>query len=942
MAFKWLPKLVVFTLCSSIANALNPEDQTGVSIDYGTFKDPSSLIRPRFRYWIPDASVDLNVVAEDFARAKEVGMGGLEVLGYYLAVDWTIYGWGTEAWKKLQDVALRASKELGLILDFALGPNQGADVPAHPDDEGVMWQLPFNTSVPVGGFFNDVLPGWGSGTFISASIGLVTSKENATWSAMPAWQYHEYNGTRQTLSTASLQDVTDKVNQENGQIELQFPSSAEGIEYRLFAYYQTRSTYLEQTSPLEVNTTVAQSIVNSYVQNGSRVVDHFSAKGAQLIVDFWEEHLLGGDSRELIKEVGNFACEDSMEIGAGAIAWWTPGLLDVFRSKTGYDLNKYLPLIFSYDTEHNGPLASPDRFFTDSDDLGQAFVNDYWVALESQFSAQVVYNLPMDMLANIPAVNAPECESLGSDHVIDAYRQFAGPANLAGKRIISSELGAQRNEVYSQTLAELIWDTKRSIAGSVNNFIYHGFPYTGSYPNTTDLAWFLDILLSILEYWIAQSGVPKIDLAFWLKKSEFFDVGSVYEANDLERSGYGYEYLSPDNFALPAAKVVDGVFAPERQSFKALIVRGNDTLTVPGVQYLVDYAHAGLPTIFSGGVPQNLSGYNVSGTEFVRSTLPGLVDLENLGILPRTRVNADRTWHTYWREDASSNVTELGEAASRGSVTFEATAVPYEYNAWTGEVTPILAYQQGAISTTIELQLAGNQTTVIGFHHNETASQGVRAIAFPEEVYSSALNDAGRLSVAAGNTSGTVLLSNGTTVALHTPAASIQLDQWSLIVESWSPPADLEADRTKASLSNSTFKLTEIAPWNAISDSLRNVSGRGFYSTTFTWPPSNGSADGAILELGAIMNTARAWVNGHQLPPLDPTDAKADIADCLVEGANVVEIVVSTTLGNALIPVHEQAKSSGTLWLGPAPVEQDYGLVSNVTIVPYLTTVIAL
>jgi hypothetical protein len=92
-------------------------------------------------------------------------------------------------------------------------------------------------------------------------------------------------------------------------------------------------------------------------------------------------------------------------------------------------------------------------------------------SLNSQYSAQVVYNLPMDMLANIPAVNGPECESLGFNHVIDAYRQFAGPANLAGKRVISSELGAQRNEAYSQTMPELIWDVKRSIVGSINNFV---------------------------------------------------------------------------------------------------------------------------------------------------------------------------------------------------------------------------------------------------------------------------------------------------------------------------------------------------------------------------------------------------------------------------------------------------------------------------------------
>ena len=77
----------------------------------------------------------------------------------------------------------------------------------------------------------------------------------------------------------------------------------------------------------------------------------------------------------------------------------------------------------------------------------------------------------MDMLANVPAVNGPECESLGFNHVIDAYRQFAGPANLAGKRIVSSELGAQRNEPYSQTMLEVIWVVKRSIVGSVNNYV---------------------------------------------------------------------------------------------------------------------------------------------------------------------------------------------------------------------------------------------------------------------------------------------------------------------------------------------------------------------------------------------------------------------------------------------------------------------------------------
>lgn len=323
-------------------------------------------------------------------------------------------------------------------------------------------------------------------------------------------------------------------------------------------------------------------------------------------------------------------------------------------------------MIYSYNTEANGPLASPDHFFTDEADEGQSHVNDYWQtltelnkiylqtlskwsteSLESQFSAQVVYNLPMDMLANVPAVNAPECESLGFNHLIDAYQQFSGPANLAGKRIISPELGAQRNEVYEQTLPKLIWDVKCSIAGSINQMVYHGYPYTGSYPNTTwpgyttfnyrfsamhgprQPAWeyydnFMNWTARVQH--VAQSGIPKIDLGFWLKRDDYYSVDSQYFPNDLQEAGYSYEYLSPDNFDLPEAIVANGTFAPERQAFKAMILRANDTPTVTGVQKLVDFANEGLPIVFSGGVPQNLTGYNATGTEFVRSALASILD----------------------------------------------------------------------------------------------------------------------------------------------------------------------------------------------------------------------------------------------------------------------------------------------------------------------------
>lgn len=71
-------------------------------------------VRPKFRYWIPDASVDPAIVAKDVQAAGIAGAAGVECLGYYLyggppanggrgsaaPVPWATYGFGTDAWSK--------------------------------------------------------------------------------------------------------------------------------------------------------------------------------------------------------------------------------------------------------------------------------------------------------------------------------------------------------------------------------------------------------------------------------------------------------------------------------------------------------------------------------------------------------------------------------------------------------------------------------------------------------------------------------------------------------------------------------------------------------------------------------------------------------------------------------------------------------------------------
>lgn len=435
-------------------------------------------------------------------------------------------------------------------------------------------------------------------------------------------------------------------------------------------------------------------------------------------------------------------------------------------------------------------------------------------------------------------------------------------------------------------------------------------------------------------------------------------------------SGYSYEYLSPDNFALPEAYVSNGVFAPNRQAFKTLVVLADEPLTANGTAKLVEYAHGGLPIIFSGGLPSNFSGYSPTAQASAVASVKNLTSLSNvhvvesdglattlqsLNILPRTAVTANGTWFTYWRHDRNTSTDYVyiyndaagipsGQGLTNGSISFETTGKPFLYDAWSGDVTALSSYQQSDTHIEIPLQLAGNQSIIIGF--NTTSEHKVHVQESAEGV-SAVTEDANSLSVSRSfdQQSRSILLSNGdskTLAPMLTPAFT--LSNWTLILESWTPPSDIYNVELGPTRSNSTFQLPSLLPWNQISSSLANISGVGYYTTTFNWPPQNSfsssaNVSGAIIDLGQITHTARVAVNGQAVPTLDITWARYDIGTLLQTGQNTVQVVVSTPLGNGLRTYWDQLETAGVFAsdvIAP-PGEADYGLVSPVQIVAYRT-----
>jgi hypothetical protein len=62
-------------------------------------------------------------------------------------MDWVTHNFGTLAFVELFAKALETHRDLGMKMDFAIGPNQGQGVPARSDDEGLQWDLVSNRRI---------------------------------------------------------------------------------------------------------------------------------------------------------------------------------------------------------------------------------------------------------------------------------------------------------------------------------------------------------------------------------------------------------------------------------------------------------------------------------------------------------------------------------------------------------------------------------------------------------------------------------------------------------------------------------------------------------------------------------------------------------------------------------------------------------------------------
>ncbi|KAI7909971.1 hypothetical protein M9X92_011356 [Pyricularia oryzae] len=967
------------------------------------FHDPPAEHRPKFRYWLPDADVDHAALTDDVRQLKQVGAGGLEFVPFYNygfggphLNQSDVYGFGKPAFVDVFRTALEAAKANGLIMDFGLGASQGQGVPAEPLTPGLAMQLVYGkTTIKGGEKFQGDLPAaeidW------NEELGFVQPQEkfggnHLVGVSAGAVKYANQSSSAVALIEESLVDLSANVS--DGRLTWQAPTDHD--EYVLFAIYER---YTNQRS--------AAGIPSDVIANGSWVTDHFSAAGAKLVSQFWEQNILSSEIRELLEAVGQHSWEDSMEIQASL--YWSPDFIEKFKTGRGYDPVKYLPLMFDKSTSfmsHGAPYNTTYYLEGAVDPAQAKYLQDYrltlnqgymeylqalgeWAnSLDLSHSCQVAYNLPVDMLAAIPSVAGPELESLAFTN-IDEMLQFTGPAHLARRNVISTEIGAVQSGAYSQSLPSLLRLFNQAFAGGVNLMVIHGMPYGGEQPETTwpgytpfqyvyseiwgpkQPAW--KYMSEMMNYTarnqhILQLGIAKRDLAFYMYKDPY-STTVAHNGTNLRANGFSYDYLSPANFASENATVKGGLLDPTGSGYRALVFDQQQFISPEASTKLVELANAGLPIVVVGSLPNTtigsvgqdvvseaiaeLESAGHANLKYISSPDSLVQALQELSVKPRVQTSPAsfaQTLHTTWRADAASNYVFLyndGPAATF-NVGVEASSdlVPSKLDAWTGTQEPVAIYGRSEGRVSLSVSLRQGQTAIFAFNpaaeprdHITASSENVAGASYgPDGKMSLVVTDgaAGSVTLSNGSTDQIPALTNGTNATLP----SVEVGPWNLTLESWVPGPDA----TKSASAKQVLDLgsqNALVPWSQI-PAAQNVSGVGIYTATFTQPAVDQlSSDDVVtvVDFGPILNTIRAWVNDEQLPSVDMSAAQVDISRYVVPGQNSMRVEVTSTLFNAVKARVDGVENFG---LGPNVPQfytavdwQEYGLVGPVRVMAF-------
>ena len=340
LAVPLLPPAARAPLAASPAQAAPA--QTAATLTPATFADPPASVRPGTRWWWDNLGgtypFDLADALDEVDAFAEAGFGRFEIA-------WRSDDYGTESQQgNLKAVAERAA-EHGLQLDMTLGPGWPWSAPTTTGELGQQELMYGRTDVEGPTHFEEQAP--------------------------PAIDDDEPRGTLEAVTAARVVERGPAVTEPGTP-----PAS---------------STVLDPTSLVDLSDHV----------DADGTVTWDVPEGDWIVFSFWRRHREGnrvslidersvraglkyvsdnqlGDAEPAVRDVGYSFFEDSLELNAEEL-YWTPDMFAEFTRRRGYDMTRYLPLMFVQGvSDYWVPEDEPVPDFELPEGEGARYRHDYY------------------------------------------------------------------------------------------------------------------------------------------------------------------------------------------------------------------------------------------------------------------------------------------------------------------------------------------------------------------------------------------------------------------------------------------------------------------------------------------------------------------------------------------------------------------------------------
>ncbi|MDR8394566.1 hypothetical protein NC796_25700 [Aliifodinibius sp. S!AR15-10] len=644
------------------------------------------------------------------------------------------------------------------------------------------------------------------------------------------------------------------------------------------------------------------------------VIDHFSEPALDHYLATFDSAFAGDD----LSNLRSFF-NDSYEVDdAEGQANWTPAVFEEFEKRRGYDLRDHLPALLNEDSEEH-PRVLTDYRETISDLLLEKFTQkwDEWAEDNGALIRNQAHGSPANILDLYAASDIPETE--GTD--ILRAKMASSAANVTGKQLTSAESATWLNEHFLSNLANVKTAIDRYFVSGVNHIFYHGTAYSPEGDEWPGWLFYAAVHFNernplwdhfgTFNHYVArvqsflQSGTPDNDLLLyfpihdqWAESGSemlrhfdggldagFDGSGFKQGAEQMVEEGYGFDFIS-DKQVLEVQQDGSELQTGET-SYQTIVVPQSRYIPVATFEKLIDLARNGATILAYQGLPEGVPG--LGNLEERQSQFKSLVDElafsevsgQNIQeatvgegrILRGENLNGLLTYSGIEREAMVDQGLQFNRRKHESGHTYFITN-------WADEkVDGWVPLARDVESATIFDPMQDE----LGYARVRTSQDG------GSEIYLQA--DPGESFILETNASE----SREATYRYVEPTGDeVPVNgTWTLEFTEGGPelPGEIETDT--------------LGSWTGFpGDEVKRFSGKGEYSITFDRPQSD--AEGWLLDLGEVHESATVSINGEEVAKLIGPTFQVYVDNALLEDTNTLEVEIANLMANRISWMEKQ------------------------------------